>query len=144
MENGVSRIRFSELSELENVAKELIRLSEGERIWLFEGTMGAGKTTLIKKICENIGVVSTVQSPTFSIVNEYVTKSGDGVYHFDFYRLKDEEEALDIGIEEYLDSGNYCFLEWPGKIESLWPASYFQVELTLEEAGRLATVFVVR
>ena len=144
MKNGVSQIRFSELSELEDVAKELIRLSEGERIWLFEGTMGAGKTTLIKRICENFGVASTVQSPTFSIVNEYITTTNEAIYHFDFYRLRDEEEAFDIGVEEYLDSGSYCFIEWPGKIESLWPDRYFQIELAVEETGRVATVSVIR
>lgn len=142
MKNGESQIRFSELSELEDVAKELIRLSRGERIWLFEGTMGAGKTTLIKRICENLGVVSTVQSPTFSIVNEYITTTNETIYHFDFYRLRDEEEAFDIGVEEYLDSASYCFIEWPGKIESLWPNRYFQIELAVEEAGRVATVSV--
>jgi tRNA threonylcarbamoyladenosine biosynthesis protein TsaE len=144
MENGVSQIRFSELSELDDVAKQLIRLAGDERVWLFEGAMGAGKTTLIKKICKRLGVVSTVQSPTFSIVNEYTTEDGEELYHFDFYRLKEEEEALDIGIEEYLDSGNYCFLEWPAKIASLWPTSYFRVELTVEETGRVVEPRLVR
>jgi tRNA threonylcarbamoyladenosine biosynthesis protein TsaE len=135
MRNPESVILFNELSELERVASRLILLAGNERVWLFEGGMGAGKTTLIKKLCEKLGVISTVQSPTFSIVNEYSTEKGESIYHFDFYRLKDELEALDIGVEEYIDSGRYCFMEWPDKIESLWPGNYFLVKLEVDLEG---------
>lgn len=97
--------------------------------------MGAGKTTLIKELCRALGVISTVQSPTFSIVNEYSTHEGHLVYHFDCYRLRNEAEAFDIGIEEYFDSGDYCFIEWPERIMSLWPARYYRVQLSVDAAG---------
>ena len=127
-------IRFQELSELETVAASLLRVGENVPVWLFNGPMGIGKTTLIKKLCELLGVKSMVQSPTFSLVNEYDT--GDKlVYHFDFYRIKDETEALDMGVEEYFDSGYFCFVEWPGKIESLWPLNYLLIHMEAEESG---------
>lgn len=134
-------IHFQRLDELDTVAHRL--LAEGRRsnasgnsVWLFEGDMGVGKTTLIKAICRALGVVSTVQSPTFSIVNEYTTHEGKPVYHFDCYRLRNEVEALDIGIEEYFDSGDYCFIEWPERIASLWPATYYQIRLSADADGR--------
>ena len=110
--------------------------ASGQRVWLFEGAMGAGKTTLIKALCRALGVVSLVQSPTFSLVNEYTTHEGKPVYHFDCYRLRNEAEALDLGIEEYFDSGNYCFVEWPERITALWPATYYQIRLTADRDER--------
>jgi tRNA threonylcarbamoyladenosine biosynthesis protein TsaE len=109
------------LDQLSDAARQLIQAAQNRSVWLFDGSMGAGKTTLIREICQQMGVSSPVQSPTFSIVNEYVTDGGEVIYHFDCYRLKTETEALDIGIEEYFDSGNYCFVEWPEKIASLLP-----------------------
>lgn len=101
------------------VAQEILRLLGAERrLLLFEGEIGAGKTTLIQALCELLGLKGAVTSPTFSIVNEYQT-AGHTIYHIDLYRLKSLEEALEIGIEEYLDSGAYCFIEWPGLIEPL-------------------------
>ena len=135
MENGWSVIQVRNLEELDSAAAELFRLAGHETVWLFEGGMGAGKTTLIKKLCARMGVLSTVQSPTFSIVNEYVTAEDEVVYHFDFYRLKSETGAMDIGIEEYLDSGNFCFLEWPERIESLLPDRVFLVKIEVDENG---------
>ena len=95
------------------------------------GNIGAGKTTLIKAICKELGVQNAVQSPTFSIVNEYITNEGEAIYHFDFYRLKREYEALDFGIDEYFDSGNICLLEWAEKIESLLPENCYTIQLTV-------------
>ena len=118
------------LEDLPEMASAIIALCQNESIWLFEGEMGAGKTTLIKAICMELGVLNTVQSPTFSIVNEYLTGEGESVFHFDCYRLKNETEALDFGIEEYLDSGNYCFIEWPSKIKNLIPTEHVVVEIT--------------
>lgn len=130
-------LHVHQLDELNTVAHRL--LAEGQqsgasvqRVWLFEGEMGVGKTTLIKALCRALGVVSLVQSPTFSIVNEYTTHEGHSVYHFDCYRLRNEAEALDIGIEEYFDSGAFCFVEWPERIRALWPATYYQIRLRVE------------
>lgn len=117
-----------ELNELNIAAKELLGATK-ERVWLMNGEMGAGKTTLIKALCEELGVTGTMSSPTFSIVNQYQGRNKEVIYHFDFYRLKNETEAMDIGVEEYLDSGNYCFLEWPDKISNLIPSDHFQVKI---------------
>jgi len=117
-----------ELSDLASAAKELFRATQ-QKVWLMNGEMGAGKTTLTKVLCEVLGVEGTMSSPTFSIVNEYQTKSKEVIYHFDFYRLKNETEAMDIGVEEYLDSGHYCFLEWPDKISNLIPTDHFEVKI---------------
>ena len=129
-------LHFQRLDELDTVAHRLLAEGRERSVWLFEGEMGAGKTTLIKALCRALGVVSMVQSPTFSIVNEYTTHEGHSVYHFDCYRLRNEAEALDIGIEEYFDSGDYCFIEWPERIMSLWPITYYQVHLSVDPAGR--------
>jgi tRNA threonylcarbamoyladenosine biosynthesis protein TsaE len=126
-------IRFQDLSQLDTVAASLLKLGENVPVWLFDGAMGVGKTTLIKKLCALLGVQSMVQSPTFSLVNEYITTKGSTVYHFDFYRIRNEFEALDIGIEEYFDSGAFCFVEWPEKIESLWPYPHLLIKMTLDE-----------
>lgn len=125
------------LIDLEEIAKKIIKQAGDKTIWIFEGEMGAGKTTLIKAICKELGVLSAVQSPTFSIVNEYLTANGDTIYHFDFYRLKRESEALDFGIEEYFDSGNICLLEWAKKIESLLPENCYTIQIeVIDENSR--------
>lgn len=113
----------------------MLQLGADIPVWLFHGAMGAGKTTLIQQICARLGVQGTVQSPTFSIVNEYDAGENGLIYHFDFYRIKNETEAYDIGADEYLDSGAYCFIEWPDKIESLWPDKYFSVSIERQADG---------
>lgn len=125
-----------DLDELHTVALRLLAEGRDQTVWLFDGEMGAGKTTLIKALCRSLGVISIVQSPTFSLVNEYTTHEGHSVYHFDCYRLRNEAEALDIGLEEYLDSDDYCFIEWPERISSLWPAAYYRVHVLVESNGR--------
>ena len=107
-----------------------------ERFFAFFGKMGVGKTTLIKELCDVLGVEDVVCSPTFAIVNEYSTAVGEPVYHFDFYRLKNLGEAYDIGYEEYFYSGCYCFTEWTEKIEELLPEHYVRVELTEKDGIR--------
>jgi len=108
------------LEEIDKVAK-LILNQNPNKVLLFNGNMGVGKTTLIKSLSQNLGVKGNTSSPTFSLVNEYQTNENQVVYHFDCYRLKNEFEALVMGIDEYLYSGNWCFIEWPEKIESLIP-----------------------
>ncbi|GAA0893260.1 tRNA (adenosine(37)-N6)-threonylcarbamoyltransferase complex ATPase subunit type 1 TsaE [Fulvivirga kasyanovii] len=119
------------LEQLKEVARRIISFGKDYNVWLFEGQMGAGKTTLIKAICEAFEVEDNVNSPTFSIVNEYQNGKGEVFYHFDFYRIKDEEEAMDIGAEEYFYSGNYCFIEWPSKVEGLLPDRMLKIEITI-------------
>src|SRR3569833_337334 len=127
---------------LENIsdnAYKLIQFAGDEKIFLFYGDMGAGKTTFIKSLCEALGVHEPVTSPTFSIVNEYSGTSAR-IYHFDFYRLKKQAEALDMGYEEYFYSVNYCFIEWPEKIPDLLPEHYIRVDIqALSDTGRKLT-----
>ena len=122
------------LAGLENVARELVAHSDNRKIWFFYGEMGAGKTTLIKAIARQLGVQETMSSPSFSLVNEYVAPSGP-VYHVDLYRLQGEREILDIGIEEYFSSGNYCLVEWPEKLSTLIPERLMRVKLTPTHEG---------
>jgi len=119
------------LEDLRAVAKELLAVSAEHTIWSFKGEMGAGKTTLIKSICGALGAQDDMSSPTFSIVNEYVLSDGDSIYHFDFYRIEHEYEAVDIGAEEYFDSGSYCFIEWPERIERLIPEKHLEINIIL-------------
>ena len=118
-------------------ALEILRATEPHRVFAFEGQMGAGKTTFIKKLCEEMGTADVVNSPTFAIVNVYDVEQpyrGE-VYHFDCYRLKDIREAMDFGAEEYLYSGNYCFIEWPKMIEPLLPDDTVWVKIVPQENG---------
>ena len=129
---------------LENISNAVNQLLEainlGPKIWLFRGEMGAGKTTLVKEIGQQLKIKSIVQSPTFSLVNPYETESGEIIYHFDLYRLENVHEAIDIGIEEYLDSGHLCFIEWPERAESLWNIPHINIEIIqLTEFSRKLT-----
>ena len=126
--------------ELYPVADEIIKLSSSKRIFAFFGEMGAGKTTLIKKVCEKLNVKDHISSPTFSLVNEYETNSGNLVYHFDFYRIKSLSEAIDIGFDEYLYSGNLCLIEWPEKVQQLLPEETINVKIIPEDNIRNITL----
>jgi len=122
------------------VTKLLEAIEQGPKIWLFRGEMGAGKTTLVKEIGLQKKVRTMVQSPTFSLVNPYETEVGELIYHFDLYRLENVLEAIDIGIEEYLDSGHLCFIEWPERAESLWNIPHINIEIIqLTEFSRKLT-----
>lgn len=123
---GGRALRREQLAE---AAAELMVESRDRRVWLLYGEMGAGKTTLIKVLCNLLGIESGMSSPTFSIVNEYLGNASKKIFHFDFYRLKNVSEAFDIGIEEYFDSGSYCFVEWPEKISPLCPPDAFEVRI---------------
>ena len=108
-----------------------------KKIILFNGKMGAGKTTLIKALCKKMGIIDTVSSPTFSLVNEYQTINNEIVYHFDLYRIKDQQEALDFGIEDYFYSNNWCFIEWSSNIPDLIPAEHTIITIsTIDENTR--------
>jgi len=128
----LKEIHFNNLADLPQLAGQLIKLAGEKKVFLFEAPMGAGKTTIIKAICRELGVTEHVTSPTFSIVNEYLGQDGP-VYHFDFYRLKNEQEAYDLGYEEYFYSGNYCFVEWPQKIISLLPGNAFTIQIEINK-----------
>ncbi|MEM8528443.1 MAG: tRNA (adenosine(37)-N6)-threonylcarbamoyltransferase complex ATPase subunit type 1 TsaE [Bacteroidota bacterium] len=128
---------IQKVEELEPVAQQLLNYAKNRNILTFIGEIGAGKTTLIQQICQQLGVEEAVTSPTFSIVNEYTNAQGDAIFHIDLYRLKSEEEAIHIGIEEYLDQADYCFIEWPQIIENLLPEDVLRISLeTLEDSSR--------
>lgn len=134
------KIEVNGLADLENAARQIVAFAPEDRIFLFEGEMGAGKTTLIKVLARTLGVNEVVTSPTFSIVNEY-DAAGKIIYHFDFYRIKNLQEAYDIGYEEYFYSGNICFIEWPEKIASLLPEHYVKIEISaLNENDRILSI----
>ncbi len=129
-------IKYSGLEEIDAVAKQLIEACSDYNIWVFDGQMGAGKTTLIKSICKHMDVSDNVSSPTFSLLNVYQTDKGEELYHFDFYRLNDEEEAYDIGIEDYFYSNNYCFIEWPENIPNLIPENHTLITISKDNDKR--------
>ena len=116
-------------ADLPRVAQEIITWAAPHTIWLFRGDLGAGKTTLIQAMGAQWEIEDRVNSPTFSIVNEYQGAKNRVIYHFDFYRIEDEEEALDIGIDDYFESGHLCLIEWPEKIRNLLPDQYVQIRL---------------
>ncbi|CAH0335758.1 hypothetical protein FVB9288_01413 [Flavobacterium sp. CECT 9288] len=120
-------ILFS-IEQLEEVAQQIIAQNPNKVI-LFHGEMGVGKTTLIKQLCTSLGVQGATSSPTFSLVNEYEASQNQLVYHFDFYRVNKEEEALDMGVDEYLYSGHWCFIEWAEKIENLIPDTHSVIHI---------------
>ena len=116
-------------------AVDVLSVDPGRPVYAFNGVMGAGKTTFIKQLCEELGVVDVVNSPTFAVVNVYEDAEGEEIYHFDCYRLKNLQEALDLGAEEYLYSGNYCFIEWPDLIEDILPQDVVKVTIQVREDG---------
>jgi tRNA threonylcarbamoyladenosine biosynthesis protein TsaE len=128
-------IRIENLSSLQSAAEEFIKQIGDRRIFAFYGKMGAGKTTFISAVCEALGVRDVINSPTFAIVNEYLSGSGELIYHFDFYRIKNIGEALDIGYYDYIDSGCLCFMEWPELIESILPDDTVKVCIEEEADG---------
>jgi tRNA threonylcarbamoyladenosine biosynthesis protein TsaE len=128
------KIEF-DLNEIDLVAAKIIAHNP-KKIILFNGEMGSGKTTFIKALCKEIGITSPTSSPTFSLVNEYQSTTNQVVYHFDMYRLKDQNEALDMGIDEYLCSGNWCFIEWPEKIPDLIPENHSVISISILNDGK--------
>lgn len=131
----MNNIKIESLETIDKAAIEFIKTMGDNTVFAFRGEMGAGKTTFIKAICENLGVTDTINSPTFAIVNEYRSDSGELIYHFDFYRINKIEEAYDFGYEDYFYSGSLCFIEWPEKIESLLPSDVVNVNITISDDG---------
>ncbi len=125
--------------ELEELAIELIAFAGQQKVWIFKGEMGAGKTTFIRAICHKLEVIQNVSSPTFSLVNEYLCQNGDLVYHFDFYRINSEKEAVDIGCEEYFYGNGICLIEWPEKILNLLPEQLVEVTMVEIDGKRKIT-----
>jgi tRNA threonylcarbamoyladenosine biosynthesis protein TsaE len=123
------------LDQIQEVAEQILA-SSPKKIILFNGEMGVGKTTLINQLCRSLGVESATSSPTFSLVNEYSTSNNQIVYHFDFYRLNKETEALDMGVDDYLYSGNWCFIEWSEKISNLLPEETSTINIELLADGK--------
>lgn len=123
------------LEGLDGVAAEIIALVN-QKTLLFYGQMGVGKTTLIKEICKQLEISDNISSPTFSLVNEYQTKNNDKVFHFDFYRIADEEEALDMGIDDYFYNNDWCLVEWPENIKNLLPLDAVEIHLTILDDGK--------
>lgn len=122
------KIEVASVGELARISQQILTFAGDEKIFMFYGEMGAGKTTLINSLCRCLGTKDKTSSPTFSIVNEYALMEGS-IFHFDFYRLKNQTEALDFGYEDYFYSGNYCFVEWPEKIPDLWPDSFIEIKI---------------
>lgn len=128
-------IMLKNIDEIGNAAQEFIDKMGDNTIFAFYGKMGAGKTTFIKAVCEALGVKDVINSPTFAIVNEYLAGNGEPIYHFDFYRIKKEQEVLDIGYEDYIYSDCLCFMEWPELIEDLLPEDTVKVTIEEKEDG---------
>lgn len=124
-------IHISSLSETDAAARQFLSETAGHRLLAFYGQMGAGKTTFTVALCKALGVTDSVNSPTFAIVNEYMLADGDTVFHFDFYRIKNNAEAMDIGVEDYFYSGKLCIMEWPENIEDLLPEETLAVHISV-------------
>jgi len=132
--------KVNTLNELGKVAEALIDSTQGRTVYAFYGSMGAGKTTFIKALCAFMDIQGLVNSPTFAIVNEYENPEGEPVFHFDFYRINSAQEALDIGYQEYIDSGYLCLIEWPEKIENLLPENCVYISIVSEDSTGIRTI----
>ena len=130
------QIQIAGLQDLERAAREFLQLLGGRTLVAFYAPMGAGKTTFTTAVCKELGVEEdAISSPTFAIVNEYRGKGGRPVFHFDFYRIESPSEALDIGLYDYLDSGELCLIEWPGNVEGLLPEETLRVQISVQPDG---------
>ncbi|HEX2970294.1 MAG TPA: tRNA (adenosine(37)-N6)-threonylcarbamoyltransferase complex ATPase subunit type 1 TsaE [Bacteroidales bacterium] len=126
-------IELKDKRHLPHAAKDLVNFASGKKIFAFYGAMGSGKTTLIKAVCRHLGVIDTVTSPTFTLVNEYKTDKGESVFHIDFYRIRKQEEVFDFGIEEYLTGESWCFMEWPELVQEILPPDILNIKISVGE-----------
>ncbi len=131
------------LENIDEAAEKFLQLADKDKKFALYGNMGAGKTTFITALCKKLEVLDLVSSPTFAIVNEYETKSGDPVFHFDFYRIKETTELFDIGFEEYVDRVGWCFVEWPEKAEDVISDEFVRIEIVAKEDGSRSIKFKV-
>jgi len=129
------KLEIKDLKDIRSAAREFLPEMGDDKVFAFYGSMGAGKTTFIKALCEEMGVTETVTSPTFAIINEYRDKAGRTIYHFDFYRIHKLEEVFDFGYEDYFYSGNLCFIEWPELVESVLPENTVKITIREEKNG---------
>lgn len=127
-----------ELKDLQDIAKDLILFADNTKIWTFTGDLGAGKTTLIKELAALLGSTDIISSPTYTIVNQYLHPEGN-IFHIDAYRLEDEEEAFQAGIEEIIDSGHFVWIEWPQKIDNLLPEQKLDIQIFVHPENRTLT-----
>ncbi|MGA2405774.1 MAG: tRNA (adenosine(37)-N6)-threonylcarbamoyltransferase complex ATPase subunit type 1 TsaE [Bacteroidales bacterium] len=127
------KILIKDKRHLSSASKKLLKHSGEKKLFAFYGSMGAGKTTIIKAICKVLGAVDIISSPTFTLVNEYRTSGGEILYHIDFYRIRKQEEVYDFGIEEYLTGDSYCFMEWPELVENILPAETIRIRVTVDD-----------
>jgi len=134
------QLRIDNLSTITQTAKEFLALTKGHTLFAFDAEMGAGKTTFINALLLEMGIEDHVSSPTFSIINEYYSPQFGSVYHFDFYRIENEMEALDIGIEDIIYDNNYCFIEWPSKIKNLLPENTVIIKISIENNSRILDI----
>jgi tRNA threonylcarbamoyladenosine biosynthesis protein TsaE len=134
-------ILIKDKRHLPAAAKKLLKHAGNNKLFAFYGSMGSGKTTIIKAICEVLGATDIVSSPTFTLVNEYRTSKEESVYHIDFYRIKTMEEVFDFGFEEYLSGDSYCFMEWPELVEEILPPGIINVRITVDDSEK-RTLFV--
>ncbi len=128
------------ISELNEISQSIINRIGDKDIICFYGEMGVGKTTLIKVLCEKLGVKDNVSSPTFSIVNEYILSEDQSIFHFDFYRMEKEEEAFDMGYEDYFYNGDLCLIEWPEKVKSIIPEDIMRIDITKNKDQRIIEI----
>ena len=135
------RITIANESETGRAAREFLDALDGRRHVALRAPMGAGKTTLTTAVCRELGVTDDVTSPTFSIINEYVDREGNPVYHFDFYRIDTEAQALDLGLDEYFDSGALCLMEWPENVETFLPDDTLDVTISVSDDGTRTITF---
>jgi len=131
MKSAEFKIIISDIKHLPRAAEDILAVAGNRRIIAFSGPLGAGKTTIIKAICSKLGATGSVTSPSFTLINEYLTENGQPVYHIDLYRIKNINEAYDIGIEEYLYGNGYCFIEWPEIIEEILPEDSVKIKISV-------------
>jgi tRNA threonylcarbamoyladenosine biosynthesis protein TsaE len=139
----MKKFRINSLEEIQKTARSFLGCFEGNKIFAFYGPLGSGKTTFIKALCRELKAEDNVSSPSFSIINEYISEENGEIYHFDFYRLEKQEEAYDLGYEEYFYTGNLCFIEWPEIVEDILPENTIHVRIKTDPApARLLEVFI--